>query len=105
MLNLPTTSPTEDLRLIIDGKLTEQDRESQNVQVAVHEVSGVQVQLYLIDGIGVFHESEPLFQSQQAVPEQQKELADHQEALADATRQNEALIGRLEEQQAELDGL
>jgi predicted RNase H-like nuclease (RuvC/YqgF family) len=93
------------LRLIIDGKLTEQDREPQNVQVAVHEVSGVQVRLYLVDGTGVFHESEPLFRSQQAVPEQQKQFADLQEALADATRQNEALIGRLEEQQAELDGL
>ena len=104
-LDLPTNSPTEDLRPIIDGKLTEQDREPQNVQVAVHEVSGVQVRLYLVDGTGVFHESEPLFRSQQAVPEQQKQFADLQEALADATRQNEALIGRLEEQQAELDGL
>ena len=34
-----------------------------------------------------------------------KKFADLQEALADAKRQNEALISRLEEQQAELDGL
>ena len=57
-LGLPkSSSSTDELRQLIDGKLADLHRESQNVQVAVLEESGIQIHLYLLDASGIFSQA------------------------------------------------
>ena len=74
-LGLPkSSSSTDELRQMIDGKLADLHRESQNVQVAVLEESGIQIRLYLLDASGIFSQAQPFFRSQPSAPEQTDEL-------------------------------
>ena len=50
-------SLTDELHQMIEGKLADLHHESQNVQVAVGEESGVQTGLYLLDTSGILSQS------------------------------------------------
>ena len=56
-MSLPTKGSVEELRLIIDGCLTEMDRESRNVQVEVAENESGKESIYLRDSRGTFVEA------------------------------------------------
>ncbi len=91
---------------MIEGRLAEQEREPQNVQVVVHEVPGTRTQLYLLDGSGMFVESQPLFKVQQGGAERQpEELEELRRVLEDATRQNQELVAVVDEDQHTTEGL
>ena len=76
---------------MIEGKLADLHCESQNVQVAVREETGVQTPLYLLDASGILSESQPFFRSQQSTPEQTDELQELQQAVEELRRQNQDL--------------
>ena len=105
-LGLPkSSSSTDELRQMIEGKLADLHRESQNVQVAVREESGVQTRLYLLDASGIFSQSQPFFRSQQSTPERTDELQELQQAVEELRRQNQDLQVAMERQTLELDEL
>ena len=93
------------IRRMIDGKLADLHRESQNVQVAVLEESGVQIRLYLLDASGIFSQAQPFFRSQPSAPEQTDELQELQQAVEEVRQQNQDLEVALEGQTLEMDGL
>ena len=101
-LGLPkSSSSTDELRQMIEGKLADLHRESQNVQVAVREESGVQTRLYLLDASGIFSQSQPFFRSQQSTPERTDELQELQQAVEELRRQNQDLQVAMERQTLE----
>ena len=102
---LKSSSLTDELRQMIDGKLADLHRESQNVQVAVLEESGVQIHLYLLDASGIFSQAQPFFRSQPSAPEQTDELQELQQAVEELRQQNQDLEVALEGQTLEMDGL
>ena len=87
------------------GQLAVLHRESQNVQVAVLEESGVQIRLYLLDASGIFSQAQPFFRSQPSAPEQTDELQEVQQAVEELRQQNQDLEVALEGQTLEMDGL
>ena len=62
--------------------------ESQNVQVAVPEESGVQIRMYLCDASGMFSQGQPSSRSQPSAPEQTDELQELQQATEELQQQN-----------------
>ena len=98
-LGLPkSSSSTDELRQMIDGKLADLHRKSQNVQVAVQEESGVQIRLYLLDASGIFSQAQPFFRSQPSAPEHTDELQELQQAVEELRQQNQDLEVALEGQ-------
>ena len=93
------------LRQMIDGKLADLDRESQNVQVAVLEESGVQIRLYLLDASGIFSQAQLFFRSQPSASEQTDELQELQQAVEELRQQNQDFKVALEGQTLEMDSL
>ena len=105
-LGLPkSSSSTDKLRQMIDGKLADLDRESQNVQVAVLEESGVQIRLYLLDASGIFSQAQLFFRSQPSASEQTDELQELQQAVEELRQQNQDFKVALEGQTLEMDSL
>ena len=102
---LKSSSSTDELRQMIDGKLADLHRESQNVQVAVLEESGMQIRLYLLDASGTFSQAQPFFRSQPSTLEQTDELQELQRAVEELRQQNQDLKVALEGQKREMDGL
>ena len=78
---LKSSSSTDELRQMIEGKLVDLHRESQNVQVAVRKESGVQTCLYLLDASGIFSQNQPFFRSQQSAPDWTNKLQELQQAV------------------------
>ena len=56
MMGIPTTASSEDLRLMIGGKLEDMGREQQNVEVVIDERGSALVHIALRDDDGVFSE-------------------------------------------------
>ena len=80
-MSLPTKGSVEELRLIIDGCLTEMDRESRNVQVEVAEDESGKESIYLRDSRGTFVEASlgPPDASGTEVEETEVDDRDHRE--------------------------
>ena len=88
-LDLPkSSSSTNKLCQMIESKLVDLHRESQNVQVVLQKESGVQTRLYLLDASGIFSQSQPFFQSQQSAPEWTNKLQELQQAVKELRQQN-----------------
>ena len=110
-LELPTTASANEIRQMIDGKLTEMGREPPNVQVVVQRELGgtLRARLYLQDESGVFMESEPAPEphSHGNAEESDEELSDQGEepeevgalkrALKRATEENAMLAAEVSE--------
>ena len=56
-MGLPTKGSVEETKLIIEGSLTDMDREPRNVQVEVEEGDGGRVTVRLRDSRGTFVEA------------------------------------------------
>lgn len=88
-LDLPkSSSSTDELHQMIEGKLVDLHRESQNVQVPVRKESGVQTRLYLLDASGIFSQSQSFFRSQQLTPDWTNKLQELQQAVEELQQQN-----------------
>lgn len=103
-LELPTTASSDDIRQMIDGKLTEMGHEPPNVQVVVQrEVEGGRAYLYLQDASGVFLESEPDPEPSAHGTEKEAETGEEEadevetlkQALDEATEKNAALASEV----------
>ena len=95
-----TSSSTEELRQLIDGKLIEQEREPRNVQVVVQERFNVEMCLFLVDELGPFQQSAPHTQTDfRQMTEETEHL--HQ-ALQEMEQEVTVLKAQLEEQNEEL---
>ena len=100
-LELPTTVSANEIRQMIDGKLTEMGREPPNVQVVVQRELGetLRAWLYLQDKGGVFMESElaPEPHSHGNTEESDEELFDQGEELEEVEASKRALKRATEE--------
>ena len=101
-LELPTSSSTEELRQLIDGKLMEQEREPRNVQVVVQESSRTEIRLFLMDESGPFQQSATHTQTGLQIREETEHL---HETMQEMEQEVTVLKAQLEEQREELENV
>ena len=92
MLELPTNMSTEELRQVIEGKLANDGREPQNVQVIVRERPRTEVCLFLVDYSGVFLESAPTWWESQGDSHSLSELVQENEALREQLTEQSSVL-------------